>query len=109
MPEEVEIALPAGAMAPVVRVGETVRRQCGHWTPAVHAWLNRLAEVGFDLAPRVHGIDAKGREILDYIDGECGESPALWSDDTLTEVARIMRQYHDVQFEHVGPWRLLAH
>ena len=53
----------------VVRVGDTVRRPVGEWTPAVHALLHHLEDVGFSAAPRVLGIDAQGREVLTYCEG----------------------------------------
>ena len=52
-----------------MRVGDTVRRRAGPWTPAVHALLRYLEAAGFE-APRVRGIDERGREILGYIPGE---------------------------------------
>ena len=65
-----EIPLEGGNVtAGVVRVGDTVRRPVGEWTPAVHALLRHLESVGFDSAPRVLGIDEKGREILSYCEG----------------------------------------
>ena len=43
-----EIPLAGGNMsAGVVRVGDTVRRPAGPWTPAVHALLTHLHEAGF--------------------------------------------------------------
>jgi hypothetical protein len=48
----------------VVRVGDTVRRPSGPWTPAVHALLRYLGSAGFDGAPEPLGIDAQGREVL---------------------------------------------
>src|SRR3712207_8027153 len=48
----------------VVRVGDTVRRPAGRWTPAVHALLAHLHEAGFRAAPRPLGLDERGREVL---------------------------------------------
>jgi hypothetical protein len=48
----------------VERVGDTIRRGTGPWTPAVHALLRHLEAVGFDAAPRVLGFDEQGREVL---------------------------------------------
>lgn len=65
-----EIPLSGGNIsAGVVRVGDTVRRPVGEWTPAVHALLRHLEEVGFYGSPRVLGFDEKGREVLTYFDG----------------------------------------
>jgi hypothetical protein len=59
-----------GNVSTVVRIADTVRRGTGPWTPAVHALLRYLEEVGFDGAPRVRGIDEQGREILTYLSGD---------------------------------------
>jgi hypothetical protein len=45
----------------VVRVGDTVRRPAGPWTPAVHALLTHLHDAGFDAAPRPLGLDDRWR------------------------------------------------
>ena len=52
------------------RVGDTVRRPTGPWTPDVHRLLAHLADAGLDHAPRAHGRDARGREIIDFLPGE---------------------------------------
>jgi hypothetical protein len=55
---EPEVPLAGGNVsAGVVRVGDTVRRPTGPWSPAVHALLVHLHEVGFDGAPRSMGFD----------------------------------------------------
>ncbi|TWE07420.1 phosphotransferase [Rudaeicoccus suwonensis] len=67
-----EVPLAGGNIsAGVVRVGQTVRRPVGKWTPAVHALLRHLENRQFQGAPRVLGIDDKGREVLTYIEGDC--------------------------------------
>jgi aminoglycoside phosphotransferase (APT) family kinase protein len=87
-----------GGVNTVARVGETVRRPVGAWTPAVHDLLRHLADVGYAGSPRVLGIDERGREILDYIEGEVASYPlpaALVSDGALRSVGRLLRQFHD--------------
>ena len=64
----------------IVRVGQSVRRPTGPWTRGVHALLAHLGEHGFGGAPRVHGIDERGREILDYrIGGTHYSAPLYWA------------------------------
>lgn len=93
------IRLPGGNVSPVFRVGDTVRRATGPWTPAVHALLRHLERSGFQGAPRVFGIDGEGRETLSYIDGFVPYAPdipgEIWSDDALVSAARLVRAYHD--------------
>ncbi|CAN5672180.1 phosphotransferase [soil metagenome] len=84
-----------------MRVGDTVRRATGQWTPAVHALLRHLESIGFDAAPRVLGIDGRGREILTYLEGETvGDDdpwPAWWrDDDTLVQAILLLRRFHTV-------------
>jgi hypothetical protein len=81
----------------VVRVAGTVRRPLYPWSPTVHELLRHLESVGFPYAPRLLGIDAEGREVLSYLDGESGG--AGWSkvvqDDGLIAMARLLRDYHE--------------
>ena len=109
-----EIPLLGGNVGTVVRVGDTVRRTPGPWTPAVHELLTHLETVGFAYSPRVLGFDDRGREILTYIEGEtAGPSQPwpswAWSDQTLTQTGAIMREFHCAvaDFQPVGDraWR----
>jgi hypothetical protein len=67
-----EERLDGGNTTVVVRVGDTVRRPVGPWTPAVHDLLGHLESVGFAGAPRVLGIDDSDREVLEFVPGEVG-------------------------------------
>lgn len=107
-----EIPLHGGNVSTVVRVAGTVRRNTGPWTPSVHALLRHLERAGFTGAPRVHGIDEHGREVLSFLEGECGEYPLAshWvTDEALVTVATMLRMFHDAQrgFEPPpgGVWR----
>jgi hypothetical protein len=65
-----EIPLEGGnASGGVVRIGDTVRRPAGPWTPAVHALLGHLHAAGFPGAPQPLGLDEHGREVLTFIPG----------------------------------------
>jgi hypothetical protein len=46
-----EELLADSGVTKVVRVGQTVQRSAGAWTPAVRALLRHLENVGFDGAP----------------------------------------------------------
>jgi Phosphotransferase enzyme family len=96
-----EIPLIGGNTSTVVRVGDTVRRNAGPWTPAVHSLLRHLERVGFTGAPRALGMDERGREVLSYLEGECGAYPLKphWvTDDALVAVATMLRRFHDAQY-----------
>jgi hypothetical protein len=112
---EHEIVLTGGNTSRgVVRIGQTVRRPAGPWTPAVHALLTHLHDVGFTGAPRPHGLDERGREVLSFVPGS-----VVWPDhfdllDTdlqLRRVARLVRDFHDAVAGFTPPadarWRLL--
>src|SRR4051812_6261963 len=86
-----EEVLAGGNLSHVVRVGDTVRRPTGPWTPTVHALLAHLD--GFDGAPKVLGIDEQDREILEYLPGAMAwpEMGALKTDDGLARAAALLR------------------
>jgi hypothetical protein len=84
----------------VVRVGDTVRRPAGPWTPAVHDLLAHLRAVGYAGAPEPLGIDDQGREVLRYVEGRVAwPPPDGWSciDDDLSmrRVAGEIARLHD--------------
>jgi aminoglycoside phosphotransferase (APT) family kinase protein len=97
VPDEVELA--GGNANRVVRIGDTIRRPAGPWTPAVHCLLDHLHEVGFTAAPRPLGVDAKGREVLTFIPGE-----AVWPAHfaLLDPPARLARVAHLIRALHVA-------
>ena len=65
-----EQRLDGGNTGGAIRVGDTVRRAAGPWTPTVHALLAHLADQGFAGSPVPLGLDNQGREILSFLDGE---------------------------------------
>src|SRR5918998_3351245 len=96
-PRESEEPLAGGNVSAVSRVGDTVRRGTGPWTPAVHALLRHLEGVGFDGAPRVLGTDELGREVLSYVPGDTPDraSPEAVTGRVLEGVGRLLRRYHE--------------
>lgn len=113
VPEQ-ELELEGGNAGGAVRIGDTVRRPAGPWTPAVHSLLEHLDRVGFTRAPKPLGLDEQGREVLSYLPGTTVGSRRPWpawvhSDDALAQVARWLRQYHTAVATYVPPtdavWR----
>ena len=91
-----EVALRGGRLtAGVVRVGDTVRRPVGPHSPFVHRLLRHLEAVGFDGAPRVLGIDDRGREVLSFLDGWVPPDLGHFADARLAAAARLLRRLHD--------------
>ena len=86
-----------------------VHRPTGPWTPAVHDLLAHLAARGLDGIPALHGIDADGLEVLEFLPGdtldpETEEAP----DRALAGAAAWLRRFHDaVRDFRPGPreWR----
>lgn len=106
--------LDGGNAGGAVRVGDTVRRATGPWTPAVHTLLAHLEARGFAGAPRALGADADGHEVLTFLPGRTVGSARPWptwvhAEETLDQVARWLRSYHDAVADFVPPadamWR----
>lgn len=81
---------------------------------AVHALLRHLQARGFTGAPRVLGVDDRGREILTYLPGATIGTTRPWpgwvhSEQALTQVGTWLRRYHDATADFVPPpgavWR----
>ena len=113
---DTETPLSGGNMSTgIVRVGDTVRRPAGPWTPAVHALLTHLHEAGFDGAPRPLGLDSRGREVLTFIPGTPawpGRFRLLDGDAQLRRAARLIRDFHDAVATFTPPsdarWQALT-
>ncbi|WP_062216945.1 phosphotransferase enzyme family protein [Streptomyces sp. NBRC 109706] len=111
VPEEVPLT-GGNVSGGVVRIGDTVRRPAGPWTPAVHALLDHLAAVGYPASPRALGIDEQGREVLTFVPGS-----TVWPErfaqldppTRLARVARLIREFHDAAADFTPPpdarWR----
>lgn len=111
-----EQVLPGGNTARVTRVEDTVRRETGEWTPAVHALLETWARAGIEQTPRVLGMEdqrgtAPAREILSFLPGTpmtlCPPAQQ-WDPRHLDTSARLLRRLHDESLPllgHPGPWR----
>jgi Phosphotransferase enzyme family len=87
-----------GNLAGALRVGDTVRRRTGEWSPAVHVLLAFLEEQGFDGSPRLLGRDEDGREILSFVAGDPPSDTRLAAtpDSALLDTSRLLRRLHDV-------------
>lgn len=81
--------------AGVVRVGDTVRRPAGGDRSFQHRLLIHLERVDFTEAPRFLGVDAQGRDILDYLEGSAGREGGCFSDQQISAAAALLRRFHD--------------
>ncbi|WP_235558344.1 phosphotransferase enzyme family protein [Sphaerimonospora mesophila] len=94
-----------GGVNTVTRVGSTVLRPTGPWSPAVHGLLRHLERRGFRGAPRLHGTTDDGREILDFLPGQVGEyplTPEVASPEALESAAELLAAYHDATADYVA-------
>ena len=97
--------------ARVVRVGDTIRRPAGPWTPTVQALLAHLRAKGFP-APRPLGLDDKGREIVSYLPGSAGSWPwpeALRAIEGARDVGALLRRYHNAVASFLPPTPVWQH
>lgn len=87
----------------VVRIGDTVHRTRGQNYEFSHAILNHLQIHNFKYSPRSLGIDAQGREILSFIEGEVPIGREL-SLAQMIQCVKAMREFHDIA--SLSPLRL---
>lgn len=106
--EAAELPLGGGNQSTVVKVGGTVRRTAGAWTPQVHRLLGHLRQQGVQEVPRVIGMDEAGREVLSHLPGTVGHVPlpeTLRDDTVLEQAARLLRRLHDATASVAPTWR----
>ena len=100
-------------MNSVSRVGDTVHRRAGSWTPTIHRYLRYLGSAGISWVPHPLTIDGD-REVLSFVEGEVPLYPLpdwVWTDHALIDAARHLRLLHDasVAFDRgAGIWQLPA-
>lgn len=104
--------LTGGHVTGAIRIGKSVRRSTGPWSPAVHLLLRHLEGEGFEGAPRFLGIDDQGREVLEFMEGDVpsGLEPRFFgSEEVLFKVGGLIRQFHDATSSFRAPpdcvWR----
>jgi hypothetical protein len=86
-----------GAVGGATRIGRTVRRPTGPWTPAVHELLTYLHDHGLHGIPSLHGVDDEGREVLEYVEGRgVPVDREVVLDTVLEEAGAWLRDFHDI-------------
>jgi aminoglycoside phosphotransferase (APT) family kinase protein len=99
----------------VVRIGDTVRRTAGPWTPTIHALLAWVRAQGVLAIPTPLGVDGQGREVLSYLDGETAGWPVpawVWESQTAKDAGTLLRSWHDATRSFSltsAAWRMPAH
>lgn len=95
----------AGNVGGAWRIGGTVHRTAGPWTPAVHALLDFLAPRA-EHTPRVLGFDEEGREVLTFLPGRVVDIDAeLLTPGQIDSLVSWTRGFHEAVagFGHPGP------
>jgi aminoglycoside phosphotransferase (APT) family kinase protein len=105
--------LSGGNTGRVVRVGDTVVRDAGDWTPAVHRLLRHLQSVGVRGVPRPLRTEGR-REVLSFVEGVVPACPLpswVWSGAALDTAADLLRRVHRATagLDLGGPWRSPVH
>ncbi|MGG7510835.1 aminoglycoside phosphotransferase family protein [Plantibacter sp. YIM 135249] len=107
--------LAGGNMNAVERIGDTVHRAAGPWTPTVHRLLEHVRAAGVEWIPEPLGTDERGREVLSYLAGEVPLYPLpdwVWADSVLTDAASRLRIWHDATEDFPradAVWQLPSH
>ena len=111
MTQSEEVLLGGFVAGRVVKVGDTVRRAAGAWTPTIQTLLAHLERKGFP-APRPLGLDEAGREVVSWLPGRASNWPwpgALLAEDGARQVGALLKAYHAAvaDFEPPSPavWR----
>lgn len=94
-----------------MRVGQTVCRPTSAASSLVRTLLDHLEAVGFDGAPRHLGVDAKGRDVFDFLPGEVPTKVRPMSDEQVAAGARLLRRFHDAtrSLSIVAPGQVMCH
>jgi hypothetical protein len=93
-----EVPLSGGFVTTVTRAGDTVRR--GRASPFVHDLLQHFEQSGWSGAPRHLGVDGRGRDIMEFVDGfvpwQEPTAPQVRTTVAVSAAARLLRACHDL-------------
>lgn len=109
-----EQELTGGNTTAVVRIGDTVHRAAGPWTPTIQRLLAHVRAGGLTEVPEPLGLDDQGREVVSFLPGDVPGWPAsewLWSERVLADAGRLLRRFHDATAGFAmsdAEWRLPA-
>ncbi|MDT0330177.1 phosphotransferase enzyme family protein [Nocardiopsis lambiniae] len=94
--EETEVLYGGNTSGPVVRVGDTVRKQWHRAAPSVTHLLRHLNRHGYEAAPRSHGRSLTGDQLLEYVPGTLADRDAPLDTAELRRLGRLIRDLHDL-------------
>lgn len=99
--------LEGGRVNQIAKVGETVQRPAGAWTPTIHQLLRHVRAQGLLSVPEPLGFDGE-QETVSFIAGEVRNYPlsdAAKSEEALVSAAKLLRVYHDATTSFVRQLR----
>ena len=110
-----EEPLAGGNMTGAVRVGATVRRAAGPWSPTIQRLLRHLHAQGLTWVPEPLGRDEQGRDSVSHLPGVVPQYPLpgwIWDEAVLLDAARHLAELHHATagFDTAGAhWQLPSH
>jgi hypothetical protein len=110
-----EEPLAGGNMGGAVRVGATVRRAAGAWSPTVQRLLRHLHEHGLAWVPKPLGRHEQGRDSVSHLPGVVPQYPLpgwIWDEAVLLDAAHHLAELHDATagFDTAAArWQLPSH
>lgn len=102
-------------MGGAVRVGSSVRRSAGPWSPTIQRLLAHLREHDIAWVPTPMGCDPDGRDSVSFLPGVVPQYPLpgwIWTEDVLVDATKALPELHQatVGFDTAGAsWRMPAH
>ena len=97
--------LTGGREGKIFREADCVVRPANPWTHHVHDFLNYLIAGGFECVPHAQAITDDGREIVSFVDGTVyndGLPDVIMTDETLRDVAKLLRCFHDKGADYIS-------
>jgi aminoglycoside phosphotransferase (APT) family kinase protein len=88
--------LSGGHWTEVLRVGDTVHRARRSTSGFSERLLRFLGERGYPFAPRFHGHDDAGRQVLDFVPGATTDHPSQRDEAAYVIAASQLRSLHDL-------------
>lgn len=96
--------LHGGREGKISKKADKVMRPGNIWTPYVQSFLSFMHENGFHNIPKPYGLSESGMEIVSFVDGTVYNDRLpreILTDEILVEVAKLLRQYHDVGEKYI--------
>lgn len=91
-----EVLEGGNTSGPVVRVGDTVRKQWHRGAPAVTHFLHHLNRQGYEGAPRAFGRSLRGDQMLEYVPGTLADRMPPMTEEELRRLGGMIRRLHDL-------------